>query len=120
MCTGGEWVSSSWCSPHFLTPSLLCPIEPGGCESPTKSLSLPAGAWAAGLTTLLPGELSGTLSCLSRDPQHSTSSGQEPLCPPGASGAWHSSLPGDKWGSYIQTLAQSAGTKVLLRPCSAG
>lgn len=58
-----------------------------------KSLSLPAGGWAAGLTTLLLGELSGTLSCLSCDPQDSS------LQPPGG--------PLPSWGQWGLALVPS-------------
>ena len=53
-------------------------------------------------------------------PRTPASSRQEAPYPPGASGAWRSSLPGSKWGSYIQILAQSARTNVPPCPRSAG
>lgn len=70
-CTVGEWVLSSWCGPHFSTPSLLCPIESGRCSSPTKGRGC-------------------SVRCLPRDPQ--ASSPQRPGAPVPSWGQWGPAL----------------------------
>lgn len=83
VCLGSGCRAAGQSGHHFETPYLLGPIESGGFQNPTKEPLSSCGGLGCRLHEhyLAPGPVCPVAL---RTP---ASSGQEPLCPPGASGA---------------------------------